>query len=226
MGVLGAAPEAISCPRRAGSAPVCSPQQYKDCAHPALGKGQASPTPRPHPHPGSAGDPDPGAGPAKREAVTRAPVAGRCPAAEGRVPLPQPMRQYSLRQGALHGADAQPRRRPLPGPETQPQRGLHSVSRAGPWRRGGPPPPGRTSVCTQGWETRLPNAPRLRGLWAIASTFLPIAGTRGVQQTLSSSRENVLVLDIFFEALNYETVEQKKAYEMSELLGVSAPACS
>lgn len=34
------------------------------------------------------------------------------------------------------------------------------------------------------------------------------------------------MLDIFFEALNYETVEQKKAYEMSELLGVSAPACS
>ncbi|PNI28073.1 ASIC3 isoform 7, partial [Pan troglodytes] len=32
-------------------------------------------------------------------------------------------------------------------------------------------------------------------------------------------RENVLALDIFFEAVNYETVEQKKAYEMSELLG-------
>ncbi|XP_043729327.1 acid-sensing ion channel 3 isoform X2 [Cervus elaphus] len=31
--------------------------------------------------------------------------------------------------------------------------------------------------------------------------------------------ENVLALDIFFEALNYEAVEQKKAYEMSELLG-------
>ncbi|XP_013360038.1 PREDICTED: acid-sensing ion channel 3 isoform X2 [Chinchilla lanigera] len=31
--------------------------------------------------------------------------------------------------------------------------------------------------------------------------------------------ENVLALDIFFEALNYETVDQKKAYEMSELLG-------
>lgn len=30
----------------------------------------------------------------------------------------------------------------------------------------------------------------------------------------------MLVLDIFFEALNYETVEQKKAYEVSELLGV------
>ncbi|XP_077005866.1 acid-sensing ion channel 3 isoform X2 [Tamandua tetradactyla] len=31
--------------------------------------------------------------------------------------------------------------------------------------------------------------------------------------------ENVLVLDIFFEALDYETVEQKAAYEVSELLG-------
>ncbi|XP_024894744.1 acid-sensing ion channel 3 isoform X1 [Pteropus alecto] len=31
--------------------------------------------------------------------------------------------------------------------------------------------------------------------------------------------ENVLVLDVFFEALNYETVEQKKAYEVPELLG-------
>lgn len=56
--------------------------------------------------------------------------------------------------------------------------------------------------------------------------FLPAACTRGVQKTLSSSRENVLALDIFFEALNYEAVEQKKAYEMSELLGVSAPTCS
>lgn len=35
----------------------------------------------------------------------------------------------------------------------------------------------------------------------------------------------MLVLDIFFEALNYETVEQKKAYEVSELLGVCACAC-
>ncbi|XP_027696768.1 acid-sensing ion channel 3 [Vombatus ursinus] len=31
--------------------------------------------------------------------------------------------------------------------------------------------------------------------------------------------DNVLVLDIFFEALNYETVEQKKAYEVADLLG-------
>uniref|UniRef100_A0A671QSY2 Acid-sensing ion channel 1 n=1 Tax=Sinocyclocheilus anshuiensis TaxID=1608454 RepID=A0A671QSY2_9TELE len=31
--------------------------------------------------------------------------------------------------------------------------------------------------------------------------------------------ENILVLDIFFEALNFETIEQKKAYELAGLLG-------
>ncbi|XP_069614926.1 acid-sensing ion channel 1 isoform X1 [Ranitomeya imitator] len=31
--------------------------------------------------------------------------------------------------------------------------------------------------------------------------------------------ENILVLDIFFEALNYETIQQKKAYEVAGLLG-------
>ncbi|XP_048867147.1 acid-sensing ion channel 1C isoform X4 [Brienomyrus brachyistius] len=31
--------------------------------------------------------------------------------------------------------------------------------------------------------------------------------------------ENILVLDIFFEALNYEKIEQKKAYEVAGLLG-------
>ncbi|XP_018431359.1 PREDICTED: acid-sensing ion channel 1-like, partial [Nanorana parkeri] len=31
--------------------------------------------------------------------------------------------------------------------------------------------------------------------------------------------ENILVLDIFFEALNFETIEQKKAYEVAGLLG-------
>ncbi|KAJ8260395.1 hypothetical protein GJAV_G00181600, partial [Gymnothorax javanicus] len=31
--------------------------------------------------------------------------------------------------------------------------------------------------------------------------------------------DNILVLDIFFEALNYETIEQKKAYEIAGLLG-------
>ncbi|XP_051894733.1 acid-sensing ion channel 2-like isoform X3 [Pristis pectinata] len=31
--------------------------------------------------------------------------------------------------------------------------------------------------------------------------------------------ENILVLDVFFEALNYETIEQKKAYEVAGLLG-------
>uniref|UniRef100_A0A4W3HVL8 Acid sensing ion channel subunit 2 n=1 Tax=Callorhinchus milii TaxID=7868 RepID=A0A4W3HVL8_CALMI len=31
--------------------------------------------------------------------------------------------------------------------------------------------------------------------------------------------ENILVLDVFFEALNYETIEQKRAYEVAGLLG-------
>lgn len=34
--------------------------------------------------------------------------------------------------------------------------------------------------------------------------------------------DNLLVLDIFFEALNYETIEQKKAYELAGLLGKDA----
>ncbi|KAF3697116.1 Acid-sensing ion channel 1B [Channa argus] len=34
-------------------------------------------------------------------------------------------------------------------------------------------------------------------------------------------KENILVLDIFFEALNYETIEQKKAYEVAGLLGTN-----
>lgn len=39
------------------------------------------------------------------------------------------------------------------------------------------------------------------------------------------SRDNFLVLDIFFEALNYETIEQKKAYDVAGLLGKKS-ACS
>lgn len=47
----------------------------------------------------------------------------------------------------------------------------------------------------------------------------------------SHLRDNILVLDVFFEALNYETIEQKKAYEVAGLLGAFsltvsiAPAC-
>ncbi|NWT74631.1 ASI1C protein, partial [Prunella himalayana] len=38
--------------------------------------------------------------------------------------------------------------------------------------------------------------------------------------------DNVLVLDIFFEALNYEMIEQKKAYEVAGLLGEGrGPGC-
>lgn len=36
---------------------------------------------------------------------------------------------------------------------------------------------------------------------------------------LSVYSDNLLVLDIYFEALNYETIEQKKAYELAGLLG-------
>jgi len=35
-------------------------------------------------------------------------------------------------------------------------------------------------------------------------------------------RDNFLILDIFFEALNYETIEQKKAYDIAGLLGMFA----
>lgn len=62
---LGDLPETVP-PHTPGGAPVCSPQQYKDCANPALGKGQASPHTIPslpasacYPHP-AAGSPDPG----------------------------------------------------------------------------------------------------------------------------------------------------------------------
>ena len=44
-------------------------------------------------------------------------------------------------------------------------------------------------------------------LWAFFLTFQNV------------SRDNFLVLDIFFEALNYETIEQKKAYDVAGLLG-------
>lgn len=47
--------------------------------------------------------------------------------------------------------------------------------------------------------------------------MLRVLTTSGAQFSLC--RENILVLDIFFEALNYETIEQKKAYEVAALLG-------
>lgn len=65
---------------------MCSPQQYKDCANPALGKARTSPSAPPLL--GSPRDPDP----AGRVALTQATVAPRRHAAEGRVHLPQPVR--------------------------------------------------------------------------------------------------------------------------------------
>lgn len=46
-------------------------------------------------------------------------------------------------------------------------------------------------------------------------------GSTHVRTERSLCSENILVLDIFFEALNYETIEQKKAYEVAALLGKS-----
>lgn len=58
-----------------------------------------------------------------------------------------------------------------------------------------------------------------RSPWVLA--VLPMSGTER-----SLCRENILVLDIFFEALNYETIEQKKAYEVAALLGKSSVYCT
>ncbi|XP_062861654.1 acid-sensing ion channel 4-A [Trichomycterus rosablanca] len=43
--------------------------------------------------------------------------------------------------------------------------------------------------------------------------------SRKYQKSEEYIRENFLILDIFFEALNYETIEQKKAYDVAGLLG-------
>lgn len=259
-GVLGAAPEAVSCP----SPPTV--QAVPQCAAPSStrtvptrrwvrGEPPPHPGPIPIPHPAltatptqrrplGAGGPDPGA------CGRQTPCCGRTRAA---APTRAPARA-TPRSSPWCGCPAAPLPATWPG-NTTAARPTSREPGGGPWAgRGG------TSVRTQGWETRLPIAPQLRGLWASGSTFLswvllknglphhqppslpglmkgprdqrtghpflPAACTRGVQKTLSSSRENVLALDIFFEALNYEAVEQKKAYEMSELLGVSAPTCS
>ncbi|KAM8966259.1 acid-sensing ion channel 1C-like [Pelodytes ibericus] len=42
---------------------------------------------------------------------------------------------------------------------------------------------------------------------------------RKYNKTREYIADNILVMDIFFEALNYETIEQKKAYEVAGLLG-------
>lgn len=60
----------------------------------------------------------------------------------------------------------------------------------------------KVALDTRGGETN--SATQLVGL----SSHLP-----------SVCSDNILVLDIYFEALNYETIEQKKAYELAGLLG-------
>lgn len=51
------------------------------------------------------------------------------------------------------------------------------------------------------------------------STFYEISSLISFFACVCAYRENILVLDIFFEALNYEKIEQKKAYEVAGLLG-------
>ncbi|XP_053569209.1 acid-sensing ion channel 1C-like [Bombina bombina] len=53
---------------------------------------------------------------------------------------------------------------------------------------------------------------------------IPSSGSQGYlarkyNKSVEYIRDNILVLDIFFEALNYETIQQKKAYEVAGLLG-------
>ncbi|KAF7711267.1 hypothetical protein HF521_000278 [Silurus meridionalis] len=43
--------------------------------------------------------------------------------------------------------------------------------------------------------------------------------SRKYHKTEEYIRDNFLVLDVYFEALNYETIEQKKAYDIAGLLG-------
>uniref|UniRef100_A0A8C5J0Z2 Acid-sensing ion channel 3 n=1 Tax=Junco hyemalis TaxID=40217 RepID=A0A8C5J0Z2_JUNHY len=83
--------------------------------------------------------------------------------------------------------------------------------------------PGNANVCTPeqykecadpalGTYPEPPAAPEW--LWCPCA----LAGL-GVTAVPRCTGDNVLVLDIFFEALNYEMIEQKKAYEVAGLLG-------
>jgi len=56
-------------------------------------------------------------------------------------------------------------------------------------------------------------------------SFYLVLVADGLVLLSSFYRENILVLDIFFEALNYETIEQKKAYEVAALLGKEVSGC-
>lgn len=60
----------------------------------------------------------------------------------------------------------------------------------------------------------------LRNGWTVAGCWdRLVCGSLVQMLCFAFCRDNILVLDVFFEALNYETIEQKKAYEVAGLLG-------
>lgn len=63
---------------------------------------------------------------------------------------------------------------------------------------------------------------RYKGTGGGGQTALRDSGTELSSPSVCS--DNILVLDIYFEALNYETIEQKKAYELAGLLGKETAA--
>uniref|UniRef100_A0A672M2J4 Acid-sensing ion channel 4-like n=2 Tax=Sinocyclocheilus grahami TaxID=75366 RepID=A0A672M2J4_SINGR len=75
-------------------------------------------------------------------------------------------------------------------------------------------------------EQRLTYLPQPWGNCRASSIFffakpasLTNSGIKTFLLNFSLCRDNFLILDIFFEALNYETIEQKKAYDIAGLLG-------
>ncbi|XP_055248383.1 acid-sensing ion channel 3 isoform X5 [Gorilla gorilla gorilla] len=147
-----------------GDAPVCSPQQYKNCAHPAIDAMLRK---------DSCACPNPCASTRYAKELSMVRIPSR---AAARFLARKLNRSEAYIAAGSTGVSH--RARPLPG-----------------FLKGVGEP---TAASCQQW------AP---------------GGGQPTFEAILVLRENVLALDIFFEALNYETVEQKKAYEMSELLG-------
>jgi len=53
----------------------------------------------------------------------------------------------------------------------------------------------------------------------MSSTLAPVFQAPPAEQPFFFQRNNFAKLNVFFEALNYETIEQKRAYEIPGLLG-------
>lgn len=162
----GAAPEAIS-PAPAGDAPVCSPQQYKNCAHPAIGKGKAPPPPV-RPAPPSWQLTRPGGPQMPCFARTHAPAPTRAPA------------RATPRSSPWCGSRAAPPRASWLGsstaarPTSRELCGAGGLLRAGGSRRGGA---GQAGALVRTARAEAASAASLAlGLRAGCLTFLPPGG--------------------------------------------------